>query len=170
MCANLAIYSTRRTVSVNRQQFHALASNEKSIGCDIIRRCTMGNKLRNYHTKRLPVPGTMAQPNRRTDWTAKARSARERASAYCMIGEQSDISFASLHRKVHYDSNPAPRHFRDTDALINTARFQPNENDCYWAFGYGRRIWLCESNLNSNCRINWFKIYFETIVFNIDRV
>lgn len=43
------------------RQFHALASNEKSIGrCDIIRRCTMGNKLRNYHTKRLPVPGTMA--------------------------------------------------------------------------------------------------------------
>lgn len=43
------------------RQFHALASNEKSIGRrDIIRRCTMGNKLRNYHTKRLPVPSTMA--------------------------------------------------------------------------------------------------------------
>lgn len=43
------------------RQFHALASDEKSIGrYDIIRRCTMGNKLRNYHTKRLPVPSTMA--------------------------------------------------------------------------------------------------------------
>lgn len=80
VCANFAIYSTVRTVSVNTQQFHALASNEKSIGrYDIIRRCTMGNKLRNYHTKRLPVPSTIAQPNRRTDWTAKARSARARA-------------------------------------------------------------------------------------------
>lgn len=129
MCANFAIYSTVRTVSVNTQQFHALASNEKSIGrCDIIRRCTMGNKLRNYHTKRLPVPSTIAQPNRRTDWTAKARSVR--ACAHSEIGEQWDISFASLHQKAHYDSNSAPRHFRDAHALINTGRFQPNEKDC----------------------------------------
>jgi len=101
------------------RQFHALASNEKSIGrCDIIRRCTMGNKLRNYHTKRLPVPGTMAQPNRGTDWTVEARSpeTERRPVGYIIC----------IRRKAHYDSNPVLRYFR-ADALTNVS--QPSEKD-----------------------------------------
>ncbi|KAG7212911.1 hypothetical protein KM043_002261 [Ampulex compressa] len=57
-----AILGIRRS-----RQFHGLASDEKSIDrWDIIRRCTMGNKLRNYHTKRLPPAATMG-PNRGPD-------------------------------------------------------------------------------------------------------